>query len=228
MLDIRVDEADSGPAAIKMASDKSYDLILLDHLMPGMDGLETAALLRSAGACQKTPIIALTANNGPAYAAMYRRAGMDDVLYKPIDFAAFVDCVKKWVRSSMRMPVIEVPRSPDSWIEGLDRETGIGYTGSAENLEAILKVFVRTGPKMLRQLEEGRLGDSPAQFRQSVHSLVSSCANIGGVRLPEAARELERSIVEGDTARIEVLYPEVHGLLEGIIDGVIEYVRKQT
>lgn len=234
-LDIRVDEAESGEEAIVKAGETAYDLILLDHLMPGMDGIETATKLRALAICRTTPIIALTANAGDSYAEMYRKAGMNDVLHKPIDFSDFVACLKKWLPASKQMEppssksevagVEQEEIAPASqWIPGLDREMGIGFTGSLQNLEMILKVFSRTGPKMLEQLESGRRSGNPSQFRTAAHSLVSSCANVGGVELSAMARELEQAIIGGKNEAIDRLYPEVHAALEKIIAGVKDHI----
>ena len=254
-LDIQVDEAESGIEALAKAEKNMYDLILLDHLMPGLDGVETATRLRKVPGYRATPIIAMTANVGSSYTEMYRKAGMNDVIHKPVDFNEFAACIKRWlpaakiVGSSVpasgssgaesSLPAIPdpgaasdaqvaVPPAAQSaktdWISGLDRESGIGFTGSPENLEMILKVFARTGPKMLDQFEAGRRSGNVPQFRTATHSLISSCANIGGERLSAMARDLEQAIIAGNAAVIDSLYPDVHSELEKIIAGVREHL----
>jgi len=213
-LDIHADEADSGRTAIALAEQRRYDLVLLDHMMPGMDGPETALLLRAIPGYRDVPIVALTANAGASHAELYRQAGMNDCLLKPIEFNAFVACLKKWLPPS---------HVEGDWIPGLDRESGISFTGSLQNLEMILKVFSRSGPKMLEQLEEGRRSGSLAELRAAVHALISSGANIGGVTLSAKARELERAVLAGATAEIDELYPVVRDELEKIVAGVARH-----
>ncbi len=87
----------------------------------------------------------------------------------------------------------------------------------------ILKVFKRTSPKLLEQLESGRRSGNANQFRVAAHSLISSCANIGAVKLSALARELEDAIIGGKTAETDRLYAAVHEELEMIITGVDAY-----
>jgi signal transduction histidine kinase/DNA-binding NarL/FixJ family response regulator/HPt (histidine-containing phosphotransfer) domain-containing protein len=250
-LGIVSDEAESGVEALKKAGARRYDLVLMDHMMPGMDGLEATRKLREIPGYAEVPIIALTANTGATYLETYRKAGMDDTLCKPIEFNAFVACLKKWLSGSQGGPDAErasvagpagpqddaaapeaqregeaphggEPEGGDSlpWIAGLDRAMGIQYTGSERNLEMILKVFYRTGPKMLEQLESGRRSGAFAQFRAAAHSLISSIANIGGTALSAQARELEEAIIGGKVDEIDRLYPAVHEALERLIADV--------
>jgi DegV family protein with EDD domain len=84
--DIQIDTAGSGREALAHTQEKHYDVILMDHLMPDMDGIETLHAIRAqrGGMCRETPVIALTANAGSDNEAMYRRNGFDGYLLKPI------------------------------------------------------------------------------------------------------------------------------------------------
>ena len=68
---------------------RSYDCILMDHLMPEMDGIQCLHALRAqpTGLCQDTPVIALTANAGSDHQLLYRRAGFSGYLAKPVNGA---------------------------------------------------------------------------------------------------------------------------------------------
>jgi CheY-like chemotaxis protein/nitrogen-specific signal transduction histidine kinase/HPt (histidine-containing phosphotransfer) domain-containing protein len=232
-LDIQVDEAESGEDAIRKAETASYDLILMDHMMPGMDGVEAAGRIRKIPGYATVPIIALTGNTGEMYLEMYRSAGMNDMLYKPIEFNAFVVCLKKWLPQKKRVDVsadgsmaaadASQPYDGSAWIPGLDRQTGLEYTGSQKNLDMILKVFNRTAPKMLEQLESGRHSGNPGIFRTSAHSMVSSIANIGGVSLSARAKELEQAIIAGNVVEVDRLYGVVHEELENLIASVAKH-----
>lgn len=78
-----IDTASGGEEAIGLCRDKEYDLIFVDHLMPGMDGLETLAQIRELR--EGILAVALTANSGSDARALYREAGFTDYLSKPID-----------------------------------------------------------------------------------------------------------------------------------------------
>ena len=79
----------SGADAIERVRNKSYDVILLDHMMPKMDGIETLANMRKEGLLPgKTAVIALTANAIVGARETYLAAGFDDYLSKPIEVEA--------------------------------------------------------------------------------------------------------------------------------------------
>ena len=83
--DVELDCAISGKRALKMIASKHYDLILLDHLMPQMDGIETLGHIRDmGGSFTALPVIALTANVSGDSRRRYMQAGFSDFLEKPI------------------------------------------------------------------------------------------------------------------------------------------------
>lgn len=83
--DVQLDCAISGKRALKMIGAKHYDLVLLDHLMPEMDGIETLGHIRDMGGSYETlPVIALTANVSGDSRRRYMQAGFSDFLEKPI------------------------------------------------------------------------------------------------------------------------------------------------
>ena len=84
---IQVDTAESGDTCIALFKQNFYDLIFLDHMMPGKDGIETIKEMKEYKDTpnQNTPIICLTANAVSGMRDMYINAGFDDYLTKPID-----------------------------------------------------------------------------------------------------------------------------------------------
>ncbi len=86
---IQIDTALSGAECLKLTQDQHYDCILMDHLMPEMDGIQCLHALRAqpTGLCQDTPVIALTANAGSDHQLLYRRAGFSGYLAKPVNGA---------------------------------------------------------------------------------------------------------------------------------------------
>jgi diguanylate cyclase (GGDEF)-like protein len=81
-----VDAAASGEEALQKVHDSPPDLILLDVLMPELDGIEVARRLREAKELRKVPIILLTARRSTADKVRGLRAGADDYITKPFDF----------------------------------------------------------------------------------------------------------------------------------------------
>jgi signal transduction histidine kinase/ActR/RegA family two-component response regulator len=78
---------ENGALAVEAARETRFDLIFLDWMMPEMDGLEAARLLKQdGGASAEVPMVALTANGAPEHAVACLSAGMDGYMTKPIDF----------------------------------------------------------------------------------------------------------------------------------------------
>ncbi|WP_277423833.1 response regulator transcription factor [Staphylospora marina] len=90
-----IEEAEDGEKALKMALEKNYDLILLDLMLPGMDGLEVCAEIRKKKA---TPIIMLTARGEEANRVEGFEAGTDDYVVKPFSPRELVHRVKAVLR----------------------------------------------------------------------------------------------------------------------------------
>ncbi len=83
---IHIDTASSGAECLKLTQIQHYDAILMDHLMPEMDGIECFHALRTqpGGLCQNVPVIALTANAGSNNQLLYRKEGFSGYLAKPV------------------------------------------------------------------------------------------------------------------------------------------------
>jgi len=96
---VQVDTVESGKECLKKTAEGSYHVILMDHMMPDMDGEETMRAVRaqSKGYCQKTPIIALTANVMTNAEQVYQDMGFDGYLAKPINSALLEACLLKYL-----------------------------------------------------------------------------------------------------------------------------------
>ena len=97
-LDVDVDFADDGEAAVRRAQARHYDLIFMDVVLPRLDGVEAAKRIRSGeGASASAPIIAVTTDTRPNDRRRLVAAGMNDIVPKPIDGAALARAVTRWL-----------------------------------------------------------------------------------------------------------------------------------
>jgi len=99
---MKIDEGDSGDACLKLCDEKKYDIIFLDHMMPGMDGIETLEKLKEKkdGININTPVIMLTANAVNGAKEMYIEAGFDAVLSKPIVYEKLEETLIEYLTRS--------------------------------------------------------------------------------------------------------------------------------
>ncbi|MCH5349453.1 MAG: response regulator, partial [Oscillospiraceae bacterium] len=100
---IKPDLAESGRAAIDKINSNYYDLVFMDHMMPGMDGVETTGLIRSQGDAytSELPIVALTANAVDGAKEMFLNSGLNDFISKPIQINRLEEILKEWLPQHM-------------------------------------------------------------------------------------------------------------------------------
>jgi CheY-like chemotaxis protein len=138
----QVDICESGAGALAMVKANHYDLIFMDHMMPGMDGLETTAKIREwerEGGKEKhdaeipgipgIPIIALTANAIAGMREMFLSKGFNDYLAKPIEISQLNALMEKWIPQGKHQKAGEVtplllsaPAPPAGFIPPPDRK----------------------------------------------------------------------------------------------------------
>jgi CheY-like chemotaxis protein len=94
-----VDTAESGPKAIELVKAGEYDIVFMDHMMPGMDGVDATRLIRALPGEKyaRLPIVALTANVVGDVRGMFLQSGMNDFLAKPIGIRELELVLKEWL-----------------------------------------------------------------------------------------------------------------------------------
>ena len=93
--------ASSGQAALDVCARERIDVVLLDVMMPGMDGFEACRRIKAAPATSHVPVIMVTALDQPADKVQGLEAGADDFLTKPVDDIALITRVKNLARLKM-------------------------------------------------------------------------------------------------------------------------------
>jgi two-component system sensor histidine kinase/response regulator len=100
MLGCEAVGAEDGATAVRAWRGGEFALLLTDLQMPGLDGYELAALIRSEESAQRMPIVALTANVADAEANRCVTVGMNDYLTKPASLATLRRVVDRWIGSA--------------------------------------------------------------------------------------------------------------------------------
>ncbi len=123
--EMKIDQAVSGKEALKMTVEQRYDVILMDHLMPEMDGIECMERIRSqtGGLNRNTPVVVLTANAGSDNIDLYMRSGFDGYLVKPVSGDALEKMLMKHVSQEKQIKNSRL-RSLSAEINATDRFAG--------------------------------------------------------------------------------------------------------
>ncbi|MDR1949012.1 MAG: response regulator [Spirochaetaceae bacterium] len=212
LYQIRVDTAASGPEAIEMVlRQQPYDIIFMDHMMPGMDGVEAVGRIRALGGrCGELPIIALTANVVAGMQDMFLENGFNDCLAKPIEMSRLDDILRHWIPADKReaAPVSHFFRDPGTVpagdaaglaIEGLDTSRGITMTGGSEAAyREILVLYCKDIAERLDILRQTPDEETLTLFTTHVHAIKSASASIGAMALSEKAALLEEAGKQGN------------------------------
>ena len=211
---IQVDTAESGEECIEKFAVKAYDLVFLDHRMPGMDGPETLGQLqkRFPAKLAETPVISLTANAMSGAREEYIAMGFWDYLSKPVMAEDLESMLlralppEKIVASDPDDEPAEAETPLPDWIASvplLDPEKGVQFCGgNIEYLEA-LSLFERSIKFHATEIERFWRAKDYGAYTIKVHSLKSMAKSVGATELSRLAAELEAAGKDGDAESIE-------------------------
>jgi len=208
----------SGLEAIRAIKSQHFDLVLMDHMMPKMDGIETTSRIRALGYkkpyYKSIPIIALTANAVSGSREMFLKNGFDDYLSKPIDIVKLSVILEKWIPKEKQKKLTEKDgeivklsgqgTNREIKIHGVDLNKGIALTGGTmENYLKVLATFYSDGLLKIKEIKSCIELDNLSLYATYVHALKSASASIGASELSELAKSLESAGKNNDIAYIE-------------------------
>lgn len=215
--------AESGEECLNAVKKQTYDIIFMDQMMPGMDGVETLSRLREIKKGNKsTPVIALTANALVGVKEEMLEEGFDDFLGKPMDLTELENVLIRFLKELQEeMPesgreetgfAAETAGRYESLIrKGIDVQAGIELCGGEESYLEVLKAFVTNAPVQQRNLSQSlKLGDY-RRYTVSVHALKSAAASIGALKLSEISRMHEET---GNKENIAYINEDFVNLIE--------------
>jgi CheY-like chemotaxis protein/HPt (histidine-containing phosphotransfer) domain-containing protein len=220
-----VTQADGGRDAVRLASEQSFDLILMDVRMPEMDGLEAVRLIRALPAPHgEPPILALTAYHFPDQIAQCQMAGMNGHVTKPVDYALLTQAVvnamccppTEWIEEiaearHARAEAQSPPRLDRAVLDQLlaflpPEEFAPNLRSLRARMEQMEELMDRAGQAAMDKPERERLTDT-------AHALASASGLFGFTALAIAAREFEHAVA-ADMADVTLaarrLYDEIH------------------
>ena len=206
---VKVSYALSGQEGIDMLASKNYDLVLLDHMMPGMDGVETFHHIRKKPDLyyKEIPIIALTANAIAGAREMFMKEGFDDFIAKPVESSVLQRTLKRhlpeeklitaeeakqmMLEAKEELRICDLVSDEEFVIGDLDISKGIMYCGNRENYLEILTSQRDSGNDILKQAQNLYEKEDWKNYIIVVHGIKSAMMSIGAVNLSEMAKNLE-------------------------------------
>jgi len=200
---MQVTTCQSGRECLAFMGREHFDLVLLDHMMPEMDGMETLARAREMtdSPCQDTPIIALTANAVAGARDMFLAAGFADYVTKPVSGATLEEKLLKHLPAALIEHTSELGNTQDLRQTAseakdnaplIDRELGLGYSSDMPEMYAqIMQKFVELKDEKKQQLNESYRQEDWKNYTIRIHALKSGSLTIGCRKLSEAAEALE-------------------------------------
>lgn len=222
------DGCDSGLKAVELCKNNQYDIILLDHMMPGMDGIETLEKIKNVedSLNKKTPVIVLTANAIAGSRKRYMEAGFTDYLTKPLDATILEQTVKKYLPADKVILIDKGSNNTESdnkaydakkdvkkasslrerliAIEGLDFDEAMRFAGNDEAiLEDIVENIAKESKEKIRLMEEALEEGNMKNYSCEVHSIKGLMAMIGLKAFSERALKLEAKANEGDMEYVQ-------------------------
>ncbi|HSO78744.1 MAG TPA: response regulator [Chromatiaceae bacterium] len=204
------------------ASPAGFDALLMDLQMPVLDGLAATRLIRGELGLTHLPIIALTAGVLPRQLEEARRAGITEMLAKPVKRERMAEVLRQWVPAKSLPPGARPPHlamapsgasapgqprpaldpaSPFPLIAGIDRERAQEiFCGNRSLFLRFIEDFAARSGGLVAEIRRELARGDRADAARRLHALRGNAGGIGALAVMRTARHLEAALVEGDTA----------------------------
>lgn len=238
---IKIDTAGSGRECLDKCSQQKYDLILMDHMMPEMDGVLTFEKLHGDKSSPnfETPVIMLTANALAGMREQYMDVGFADYVSKPVRGAKLEEAIRRNLPESLikpaspEIPAEAVSTEPSGFadicgaVPELNVNAALQYCcGSAELLNDLLHDFTENDhfSDLKAAFEEKRWED----YRRHAHSLKSTSLMIGLTGLSERARASELALKSGCTEFAELNHDSLIEEYSALLGKIKDYLKDKS
>lgn len=238
---IKIDTAGSGRECMDKCSQQKYDLILMDHMMPEMDGVLTFEKLHGDKSSPnfETPVIMLTANALAGMREQYMDVGFADYVSKPVRGAKLEEAIRRNLPESLikpaspEIPAEAVSTEPSGFadicsaVPELNVNAALQYCcGSAELLNDLLHDFTENDhfSDLKAAFEEKRWED----YRRHAHSLKSTSLMIGLTGLSERARASELALKGSCTEFAELNHDSLIEKYSALLGKIKDYLKDKS
>ena len=200
----RVTTAGDGEKAVSLASQRKFDLILMDVQLPGINGIEASRRIRRGqGPNRNTPIVALTASADADTEKDCAEAGIQQVQTKPLRMAKLTGLIRFWLESGsdpqedegrLRAATMEVPMDWDLSLQE--------FLGDADLLKNVSDRFCSQAATQIGQIREAAGSGDAETVIGLAHSIKGGAANLNAVRLANLASMVEEMGRQGGLEQV--------------------------
>jgi len=247
---MKIDCVLSGREAIEAVLDDRvrYDAIFMDHMMPGMDGIEAMQRIREIGTdyAKSIPIIVLTANAIVGNEQMFLEKGFQAFISKPIEIAYLDAVIRDWVRDKEKENMMleieketaanyQMPQDPGNsddkdvqmfsrGISGLNVDKGLTrFGGDKEAYLFVLNSYVKNTPALLdNAIETGNDKTRLDEYETIVHGIKGSSSALFANEVADMAASLENAAKNGDHEYVSAKNPAFVESTRNLISGIKE------
>ena len=233
-----VDTADSAEDCYDKYAAKDYDLVLMDYMMPDIDGIEAMQHLREMDKAKKrkVPIIVLTADATPEKKQMFFDRGFDDYLLKPIDSVLLENSLQKHLPAKLVTQVngdvqAEVPDEVRRSFDNLLKQHDISFelalkhlSGDILQMARVAEYFIKNTVETVENMKAAIENDDFEKAAILVHSIKGNAGNVGAEDLFYSARRLERRANYADKEYVVSALPLFIMKWNRVIEGLKEFL----
>lgn len=215
-LGLGADVVENGLEAVNAVESKGYDVVLMDVMMPIMDGLEATRQIRQRFRSMPTPprIIAVTANAMAGDRERCLEAGMDDYIPKPLRLEALRGALDS-ITAAQKPVAAKVSTGPINAAALRELLESIG-ADDLEFFDSLVNDFVTDASDLAESLTTAATAGDLAEARKAAHTLKSSALMFGAESLSYAARDAEHAAREDDLVGLRKAAAPVDYLLEQV------------
>ena len=249
---MRVDCASGGRQAIDMirAENPRYDAVFMDHMMPGMDGIEATRIIREqigTDYAREIPVIALTANAIAGNEKLFLENGFQAFVSKPVDMMRLDSVLRRYVRNKDRERELDIERGfciiadhePSSdepsldgidgmAIDGIDIADGIKrFGGDLETYIKVLKSYAANMPPLIGSMMKCLKLLNWRDYAIAAHGIKGASFGIRAMQAGRLAERLENLAKDGETEKAAAengaFVEYIWGLLNSIETALCRY-----
>lgn len=218
-FEVKAKTASGGIACLDMLRDEDFDLILLDQMMPEMDGIETLhRIKRMAGHNSRIPVLCITAELGRDVWERLIDEGFDDYIAKPVKDYHLARLLRQYLPNDLTVIVTDdeekhenghaasKPEKEEGINRSIDIDTakGIANVGGSEDVYlTVLNTYYNEGLDKWKDIPGQFLDGDIQLFTTNVHALKSSSASIGALAISERFKKLEFAGKDNNRGYIE-------------------------